>query len=880
MRLKLLLVFLIPLIVLGAGVWLESALITAQPMSKVIRLMTLPPADIQLSSPLWDYRIAHSVEWTLTEKPSGLREFSWSGLLPTDPDVPGLQVLSGEKVLPALTPDEWEKSSQSGYLYIPGREQLIVKDYFYASDHTQFYVTNLKWANPILEWGSLMISSDAKPVSMCLAFDGIWASTTEISCDDWITSNLSTVNVPEGTHTLYIRSTGTFSTQDKSQQKQIFVRNVKVKEPVSLRVRLPLEAAAPVIRYRPLDPEKTLLSQPESSPQPLQSSPWNQYDESSLFVRPMEIDNCVRTGVFLPTPSEWRVSLSLDQLSDLVFYPTVCDPSNHEAWGAADLEVMLESGSGTKTLWRGEVNPLKEEDLSSWKRGVYTTLGAPVGERITLIFRSRNLPGAGGKSQPLLLGEPLLVPSATLPRAPSPNDPKSVILISVDTFRADAAGCIGGGKATPWMDQYFGSEGVVWSRAEAPCSWTLPSHASLMLSQFISRHGVVMHFNSIPPNAVTLAEYFASHQYETVAFVDREYLNYRFGFHQGFRLFEQIGGNFKYILPRCLEYLRSRNRNVPLFLFLHTYDTHDPYIPPQEYRQRFVREGLKPSNPNLDNPDLQWDILMKSSLGKITLSPGDPEYVRSLYLAETAYVDDMLRNFFTQINSEQLLQDPLVILVSDHGEAFFEHKSWQHGNNLYEEVIHVPVLFHLPEKQYAGHRLEENTSLLDVPPTLFEILGWTAPDDWQGISVLSSMADPTLPLPNRPLYSELIYNGDRTFFTLTQGNHKFINTIRKERVGEKLGWSRTVEAFDLKKDPGEITNLAASELPQATQELNQSKKVLDQMQELLQVDGKIHASDLDPDTIRSLQKIGYLQPESNTPKKEPQKPAAPPVSSR
>ncbi len=862
---KPLILLFFPLLVFPAGAWLESFFLGSQPASTAIRLMTLPPAGIQLSSPLWDYRTLYSPVWTLTRKPGDVCEYSWTGTLQADPNVPGLKVFSGEKELPILTPGEWEQSSDVGYEYLPSREQLLLKNYFFSYDHTHSLVTHLDCSNPILEWESLAITPNASPLHLCLTFNEVWSSTAEIACDDWAVSSLPTSGVTEGTQTLHLRGTGTIKTLDKSQQKQLFVRNVKVKAQACITIRLPREAPIPVIRYRPLDPVEMLLSQPEPAGQPVQSSPWSQYDESLLFVRPMEIDGVVRTGVFLPTPSEWRVSYTLEQLSDVVFYPIVRDPSNPNGWGTADLEVLLESGSGGKTLWQGEVNPQLDEGHTSWKQGIRAALGCSPGERITLVFRSSSHPGSEGKSQPLLLGEPLLIPAARPPSQPKPDHPKSVVLISVDTLRADAVGCIGGGKTTPWMDQYFGEGGVVWTNTEAPSSWTLPSHASLMLSQNVSRHGVAMPYDSIPSSAVTLAEHFAFHQYETAAFVDREFLNYRFGFQQGFALFTQTGGHFRSSLPHCLEYLRYRDRSVPLFLFLHSYDTHEPFAPPEEYRKRFVREGLKPSTPALDTPELQFQELLGASLGPSKLTAEDAEFVHSLYLAEVAYVDDMLRDFFNRVSEEGLLDDPIVVLISDHGEGFYEHKSFLHAGNLYEELLWVPVMFRFPDTQSAKHRLEGRVSLTDVPPTLFDILGWEIPGDWQGISLLPQMADPTLPLPSRRLYSELARE-DSKIFALMQGNHKFINTVKDQNEGGKTVQTRQVEAYDLAKDPGETANLASSALSQATQVLDQTGRELRGMYEMLHTEGKPENADLDPATIRSLQAIGYLAPPKDLPK--------------
>lgn len=189
----------------------------------------------------------------------------------------------------------------------------------------------------------------------------------------------------------------------------------------------------------------------------------------------------------------------------------------------------------------------------------------------------------------------------------------------------------------------------------------------------------------------------------------------------------------------------------------------------------------------------------------------------------------------------------------------------------------MPVLFRFSGKRYAGNRVTGRTSLLDVPPTLFETLGWEKPPDWQGISVLPHMENQDLPLTSRKLYSELVMD-DRSLFALTKWSHKFINTVQDKIKGQQVVQSRQVEAYDLAKDPGETTNLAPGNLPETTQELKQTGNELSKMKEQLHTEGASKAADLDPATIRSLQKIGYLSNGQQAPKAE--SPPATPLQTR
>jgi arylsulfatase A-like enzyme len=529
------------------------------------------------------------------------------------------------------------------------------------------------------------------------------------------------------------------------------------------------------------------------------------------------------------------------------------------------LTVSLQQGDSHQVLWEQVLSAEAAYQEKIWKEGIRVRLPTLPGAEATLVFRTSIfrsdgtslLPDGNTQIQPFFLGEPHLVPAQIPDQKPLPPIGPDVILISIDTLRADAVSCIGGGKTTPWMDEYFGKQGVIFPNVTAPCNWTLPSHISLFMSQYISRHGVTLHNDMLSPQAVTLAELMTNQGYATAAYVDREFLNYRFGFYQGFGFYDQQGGSFKSILPRCLDWLKSRDRSIPLCLFLHTYDVHDPYDPPQEYRQRFVREGLVPTHPEVSDPARQWEFMIGPSAGTGVMTAADNEYVHALYLAEAAYVDDMLKEFFTTVYQEGLLKEPLVILVSDHGEAFMEHNTWGHGRSLYEEEIRVPILIHFPQEQYAGVRHEDCVSLLDVIPTLFDWLGWARPDFWQGQSLMDRITGTPEPATNRRIYSEF----DQIIQTLSSihfQNKKYIDSQTKARENGKVKTTRRIEAYNLIKDPTEQTNLAGSVMKEATEELDQVAIKLLEMERLRDQEGELQPADLDVSTIEGLQKINYM----------------------
>jgi arylsulfatase A-like enzyme len=858
---KRILLIALPFLLLAGGLALESILSSLAPPGRIIRLLALPPKNMELSNPLWDYQTRFTPDWKVNDDAAGFRQYAWEGLLDTDPETPSIQVLSEGKPVPELSEDEWNTGQKMGYRYKPCEETLLIGNYFFASDHRQYFGAPLKWDAPILEWEALSISNQGSGIKLGLALDRVWSASLEIAADDWTAYRVTAEGVKSGTYTLYLESSGTFSTPDKTIQKQFFIRNVKAKHPARVEVRLAEGAGAPEIAYYPRDPVRALLDGPAIEAAPLQSAPWDQYDESPEMVRPLEIDGIARTALFLPTPSKWKVSVHPAGPSDLVFYPTVRDPVRQNAFGAARLRVGVETPGGLQPLWEGVVEGGGKSGHAAWRDGIRVPLALPSNSDAQLVFDTEALAKERKSEQPVqpfYLGDPFLAPSSEHTfKHPGPTRP-DVVLISIDTLRADAVSCLGGGQATPWMDGFFGQEGAVFTQAEAPCSWTLPSHASLFLSEYVSRHGVRMHYDTISPDTSMLAEYFAAEGYETAAFVDREFLNYRFGFYQGFLRYDQQGGHFASILPRCTSWLAGRDRSVPLFLFLHTYDVHDPYMPPEAYRKRFIPAGLAPSIPELTTPEGQMAVLLEANQGKRKLTAQDAEYLHALYLAGVAYVDDRLKEWITRLDADGLLKDPLVILVSDHGEAFREHGSWLHAWSLYEEETRIPILIHFPGKSHAGVKIDERASLIDVAPTLFETLGWKIPSEWQGVSFLPQIVHPETAPPERKIFAELSQT-PRHLSALFKTHHKFIENRRQSDTppGEIKVTSR--EAYDLAADPNEKENLAASSLKEATTELEQAVKQLSLMANERRLEGEIPAAYLDPDTIQGLQRINYLQ---------------------
>jgi arylsulfatase A-like enzyme len=435
----------------------------------------------------------------------------------------------------------------------------------------------------------------------------------------------------------------------------------------------------------------------------------------------------------------------------------------------------------------------------------------------------------------------------------APRDPRrpDIILISLDTLRADSVSALGYWRdTTPWMRSFFGEKGVLFGAAESPSTWTLPSHAGLFLSQFASRHGVVGANYTLSEGAQTLTEVMAEQGYRTAAFVDGAFLRHRYGFDQGFERYDEISGNFASILPRCEQWLATRDRSEPAFLFLHTYDIHDPYTPPEPFYSRFLTQDLIPSRQEVRAADhflLRW-----FNQNEVKPTIDDIEFMKAVYDGGILHVDQMLKNFFAKIESRKLLDNPLVVIVSDHGEAFGEHGYFHHGTAIYEELTHVPVLMRFPDDRHSGTMVESRVSLIDVAPTLLDYLELPVPEDWQGESLLPFIHDPDRERSSG-IYSE---NSQEVahFNAMTK-------LIRNRREGMRPDGvvKPPIEVYDLEEDPKEHTNLVHSSPRDFTAEARMMDRALKHMENMRAGEGNDPGSALDPDTIEQLQALGYLQ---------------------
>jgi len=360
-----------------------------------------------------------------------------------------------------------------------------------------------------------------------------------------------------------------------------------------------------------------------------------------------------------------------------------------------------------------------------------------------------------------------LVSSAEPPAAKKKSN---VLLITLDTVRADYLSCNGSKKVhTPHLDR-LARGGANFTRARTSVPLTLPAHASILTGNYPPVHGVRDNGTyRLPDEQLTLAEILHGKGYETAAFIGAFVLDRHFGLAQGFKVYDEGNwGNVNVLEGLAAErsadavhdafssWLNGRTGGGPFFAWVHLYDPHAPYIPPEPFRKRFA---------------------------------GDP------YAGEIAYTDAVVGKIIEDLESQKLLDSTLVAVVGDHGEGLGEHGEQTHSLLIYNSTIHVPMLLYFPGLIPSGKTVEHLTRTIDLAPTILDYLG-ISKTIGQGMS-LRTLVDGKGPVEEILAYSESLYPslnlGWSELRALEAGDYRFILAPRPE-------------LYDLAEDPGEGEN--------------------------------------------------------------------------
>jgi arylsulfatase A-like enzyme/Tfp pilus assembly protein PilF len=432
------------------------------------------------------------------------------------------------------------------------------------------------------------------------------------------------------------------------------------------------------------------------------------------------------------------------------------------------------------------------------------------------------------------------VPDTTWRGEVAPND-LNVILVTLDTLRSDRVSSYGSDLVdTPNIDS-FASEGVLFSNAASTVPFTLPAHSSILTGLYPPGHGVRENVGyTLDPGIPTLAEVLSEGGWTTAGFVSAFVLDRRWGIGRGFDhyfddfdLAEFDTPNLSSVqrtgdvtVAEAVRWLDGRAQDVPFFLWLHLYDPHDPYTPPEPFKSQYA-----------DQP----------------------------YDGEVAYTDSLVGDFRQALEDRGLLATSLVILTADHGEGLGDHGEASHGFFVYDSTIHVSLIVRPPTAVEGGRVVDLPVSHVDIFPTILDAVDLSAPKRVHGQSLLPVIAGEKIE-PPPGVYSESLY-------PLLHYGWAPLRAIRTD--DRKLISAPRPEVFDVIADPREQNDLSL-EQPAVTSDL---EKRLADLRAEIEADAPAAGSapDIDAETLAQLRALGYaagqggvsLEEETDRPRADP-----------
>ncbi len=423
--------------------------------------------------------------------------------------------------------------------------------------------------------------------------------------------------------------------------------------------------------------------------------------------------------------------------------------------------------------------------------------------------------------------------------------PPNVVLVSIDTLRADHLGAYGYGRPTSPVIDGLASGGVLFEQAVANSPWTLPSHGSMHTGLFPRTHGLKGYDTRLADGTSTLATLLRDAGYSTLGLVNVPWLGRRHGFERGFDQYVMFppvttGDRTRCLnrqIDRAIRWLDEQNAG-PFFVFLHNYDVHSTYDPSDEYLGRFA----SPYDGKFCGETAE---LERVRAGQAEMSSSDLRHVIDRYDAGIRELDHDLERFFDYLEDRKLAQDTIVVLTSDHGEEFMEHGGILHGRTMYEEVLAVPLMLRGPGIP-AGRRVSGLVQLTDILPTVAELAGVPAPEGVEGESLVGSWSRGETIDSRRLAYAEADHRNDED------------DILRMVRLGSvKLihnRMTRQSRLFDLGRDPQETEDLAAQD-PETLRTLDAAlRSYMD-----LELEPTADLPPLTDEQLERLRSLGYVQ---------------------
>ncbi len=426
-----------------------------------------------------------------------------------------------------------------------------------------------------------------------------------------------------------------------------------------------------------------------------------------------------------------------------------------------------------------------------------------------------------------------------------------MVVIVIDTLRADRLGCYGSDLgATPRIDR-FAEQSVVFEKAYSHAPWTLPSMASLFTSQVPLQHradGMGNRFRALAEEAVTLAETFQDASYRTAGVFNVRFLSASFGMTQGLDQVDVHLGDHNLdtrqatgTTDAALEWLDEVG-SESFLLMVHYFDPHLVYEPPQPYRRRFAA----PEDQETDDPVFgDGREMIAYHTGRLEIAGKVVRRLERLYNGEVAYTDAEVGRLLDGLEERGLAATSVVVLLSDHGEEFGDHGRFEHAHSLYDELLHVPLIVRAPG--IGAGRVRSTVGMMDVAPTLCELSGLDVPPGFAGVGMHDLMLGQVG--SDRPVYAQ----GNLwrpSGFSWREGPHKLIVTPAFMET------ERRIELYDVAADPREQRNLSTLQPERASRMLETAEAY--QRWARQQANPEVPA-EISPEDEARLRALGYLE---------------------
>jgi len=432
-------------------------------------------------------------------------------------------------------------------------------------------------------------------------------------------------------------------------------------------------------------------------------------------------------------------------------------------------------------------------------------------------MNDRDMTAKTSMTVPLALGAVLLAGAlSSCSRTEGPGPKKNVILICLDTVRADHLGAYGyeENPTSPTLDELARCS-TLFLDTSAAAGWTKPSVPSYMTGTYPLQHGVYEghskdrdgeHSDVLPDQAITLAEVFQARGYQTAAFVQNAQLRKGQGIEQGFDLYTDRAGDARNIRWSAVDWIDDRVSRQPFFLYLHFLDAHWPYPVPDEYGELFSSKEAISLFRTKDWKQLRDSI----NDGETTLDTEQKEALLDLYDGALRYIDDQLARLLSGLSQRGLKGETIICVLSDHGEEFLEHGKIGHGHGLHEELLQVPWILHVPGEE--PRVVDTPVSLVDLFPTLLHAADIASPVETEGIDRIHA--------PDRRRESIAEHKAGRSYQqSIREGDLKVIRSFKRQKTdfqdapSTALDWaSKEPVRLSVELRPGSGGTLVASEI--------------------------------------------------------------------